>query len=87
MDIQLPQTFVFRSEIYGIQLFGRNLLERIPPDAVILADRPYTHVRMIEAIWKERRYIVFQRDLEENAEPFRNPDAAARSIRAGRDGT
>ena len=69
MDIRLPQDFVLRSEVCAIQLFGRNLLECIPISTVILADRPSTHTRMIEALWKEKRYIVFQRDLEELAEP------------------
>jgi hypothetical protein len=68
MDIRLPQEFVFRREVYAIQLFGRNSLERIPPDAVILADRHSTHGRMIEVVWNDKRYVVFQRDLEEHAE-------------------
>ena len=69
MYFQLPQEFVLRSEVCAIQLFGRNLLECIPPSTVILADRPSTHTRMIEVLWKQKRYIVFQRDLEELAEP------------------
>ena len=67
MYFQLPQEFVLRSEVCAIQLFGRNLLECIPPSTVILADRPSTHTRMIEVLWKQKRYIVFQRDLEELA--------------------
>lgn len=73
MDIRLPQEFVLRSEVCAIQLFGRNLLECIPTSMVILAERPSTHTRMIEVLWKEKRYIVFQRDLEELAEP-RQPE-------------
>ncbi len=73
MDFQLPQTFVLRSEVCTIQLFGRNLLECIPPSAVILADRPSTQARMIEVLWKEKRYLMFQRDLEELAAP-RKPE-------------
>lgn len=69
MYFQLPQEFVLRSEVCAIQLFGRNLLECIPPSTVILADRPSTHTRMIEVLWKQKRYIVFQRDLKELAEP------------------
>ena len=69
MDFQLPQEFVLRSEVCAIQLFGRNLLECIPTSTVILADCPSTHTRMIEVVWNEKRYIVFQRDLEELAEP------------------
>jgi len=73
MNIQLPQEFVLRREVYAIQHFGRSLLERIPPDAIILADRLSTHARMIEVVWKEKRYIVFERDLEERAEPWGIP--------------
>jgi hypothetical protein len=69
MDIRLPQEFVLRSEICAIQLFGRNLLECLPTSTVVLAERPSTHTRMFEVLWKEKRYIVFQRDLEELAEP------------------
>lgn len=69
MHIQLPQEFVLRREVGAIQLFGRNRIERIPPDAVIFADRVSTHARMIEVVWNEQRYIVFQRDLEERAQP------------------
>jgi hypothetical protein len=71
-DFRLPQEFVLRRGVYATQLFGQNSLERIPPDTVILADRPSTHARMIEVVWNEKRYVVFQRDLEERAEP-RNP--------------
>jgi hypothetical protein len=69
MHIRLPQEFVLRREVGAVQLFGRNRIERIPPDAIILADRPSTHERMIEVTWNEKRYIVFQRDLEERTEP------------------
>jgi hypothetical protein len=71
-DLRLPQEFVTRRVVGAVQLFGRNRIERIPPDAVILAHRPSTHARMIEVTWNEKRYVVFQRDLEERAEP-RNP--------------
>ena len=64
-----PREFVVRREIYAIQLFGRNLLERIPPDAVILADCPSAYTRMIEVVWQEKRYAVFERDLKERTEP------------------
>jgi hypothetical protein len=30
---------------------------------------------MIEVLWKEKRYIVFQRDLEELAEPHKPEQA------------
>jgi hypothetical protein len=75
MDFHLPQEFALRSEVCAIQLFGRNLLECIPPSTVIHADRPSTHSRMIEVLWKEKRYIVFQRDLEELAEPHKPQQA------------
>jgi len=69
MDTRLPQEFILRREVCAIQLFGRNLLERIPPDVVVHADRHSTHARMIEVVWNEKRYVVFQRDLEERAHP------------------
>jgi len=71
-DFRLLQEFVTRRVVGTVQLIGRNRIERIPPDSVILADRPSTHARMIEVTWNEKRYVVFQRDLEERAEP-RNP--------------
>jgi len=73
MDIRLPQEFVVRREVYAIQLFSRSLLERIPPNAIILADHKSVHARMIEVVWNEKRYMVFQRDLEERAEPSSPP--------------
>ena len=69
--MQLPREFILRREICAIQLFGRNLLERIPPDAVILADCPSAYKRMIEVVWQERRYAVFERDLRERTEPVK----------------
>jgi len=69
MQIRLPREFVVHREFYATQLFGRNLLERIPLDAVILADCRSTHKRMIEVVWQERRYVVFERDLMERTEP------------------
>lgn len=73
MDVQLPQEFALRREVSAIQLFGRTLLERI-----LLADRPSKHVGMIEAIWQEKRYIVFLRDLEERAEALKTSEHATR---------
>jgi hypothetical protein len=29
--------------------------------------------RMIETVWKDRRYLVFERDLKERAESVRKP--------------
>jgi hypothetical protein len=69
MHVELPQEFVIRREVGAVQLFGRHRIERIPPDAVILGDCYSTHARMIEVVWNEKRYVVFQRDLEERAEP------------------
>jgi len=74
MDIKLPQEFVLRREVYAIQLFGRNLLEPIPPNAVILAVGRSTHARMIEVVWQEKLYIVFERDLRERMEPLAKPE-------------
>jgi hypothetical protein len=67
--MQFPQEFVVRREIYAIRHFGQGLLELIPPGQVILADRPSSYARMIEAVWQGRRYLVFERDLKECTEP------------------
>ena len=73
MEIDLPQKFVLRRKVYAFQRFGRELLERIPADAVILAERPTEYASMIEVAWEDRRYLVFERDLRELAEPFNKP--------------
>jgi hypothetical protein len=72
--IQLPQEFVVLEEIFVFQLFGRNALERIPPGAVVLATHRSKHKRMIEVIWQEKRYVVFERDLQERMEPLKKPE-------------
>ena len=71
--MQLPEEFVLRSEIHAIQNFGQSLLERIPVGEVILADCHSIYARMIDVVWQERRYLVFERDLTERAEPVRKP--------------
>lgn len=59
---------MLREEICAVQLFGHNLLECIPRGSVISVERASTYVRMVEVIWQDKRYIVFQRDLEERTE-------------------
>ena len=71
MEFELPQEFIVRREIHAIQHFGQSLLEPIPAGEVILADRPSHYAKMIEVVWHERRYLVFDRDLTERAEPLR----------------
>ena len=71
--MQLPEEFVVRREIHAIQHYGHSLLEPIPPGEVILAERASMYARMIEVVWQERRYLVFDRDLTERAEPVRRP--------------
>jgi len=71
MEFELPQEFIVRREIHAIQHFGQSLLEPIPAEEVILADRPSHYARMIEVVWQQRRYLVFDRDLTERAEPLR----------------
>ena len=68
--LQLPQEFIVRVEVYG---FGPNL-ERIPPDSVVLALSRSTYKRMIEIVWQEKRYIVFERDLHERMWPLKKPE-------------
>jgi len=72
--IKLPQEFVVQREVYAFPLFGRSVLGCIPSGAVILATNRSTHKRMIEVIWQEKRYIVFERDLQERMEPLKKPE-------------
>lgn len=72
LGMQFAREVVLRKEIWAIQLFGHILLERIPPGSVIVVDRPSTYTRMIEVVWQEKRYIVFQRDLEERTETVKH---------------
>jgi len=74
MKERLPQEFVLRREVYAIELFGGNRLQRIPLGSVILADRPSAYVRMIEILWEGKRYIVYERDLEERMERIEKPE-------------
>ena len=71
-SLRLPQSFVVRREVYVFQLFGRSALQRIPPGAVILASHRSTHERMI--IWQEKRYVVFERDVQERMSPLKKPE-------------
>ena len=73
--IELPQEFVVQREVYAFPLFGRSVLACIPHGAVILASCRSTHKRMIEVIWQEKRYVVFERDLQERMEPLKKPEA------------
>ena len=63
-----PLEFVLCDEICAIQLFGRNRLECIARGSVIIAEQASTYARMIEIVWREKRYLVFERDLEERAQ-------------------
>lgn len=76
--MQLAQELILSREICAIQLFGHGLLERMPAGSIILVDSPSTYARMVEVVWHQRRYIVFQRDLEERTEPA---NAATRTSR------
>jgi len=71
MDRQFPQEFIVRREVHAIQHFGQSLLEPIPAGEVILAECPSHYARMIEVVWHQKRYLVFDRDLTERAEPLR----------------
>ena len=72
--IQLPQEFVVRREVYAFPLFGRGALDCIPAGSVVLASCRSTHPRMIEVIWQEKHYIVFERDLQDHMEPLKKPE-------------
>lgn len=74
MHIQLPQEFIVRREMLALQDFGRSLLERIGAGEVILAKHRVAKQRdqwprMIEVVWHERPYLIYERDLTEQAEP------------------
>lgn len=71
MRSQLPEEFVIRREIYAIQYFGQSLLEAIPIGEVILAERSSNYARMVEVVWRHKRYLLFDRDLTERADPLR----------------
>lgn len=71
--MQSGQEVLLRDDICAVQLFGHNQFERIPKGSVVLADRASTYARMFEVIWRQKRYIVFQRDLEERTEPALRP--------------
>lgn len=73
-SLQLSQNFVVRREVYVFQLFERSALQRIPPNTVIFASHRSTHKRMIEVIWQEKWYIVFERDVHERMEPLNKPE-------------
>ncbi|HTW64353.1 MAG TPA: hypothetical protein VME17_07040 [Bryobacteraceae bacterium] len=68
-EMQFGRELVLREQICAIQLFGRKALERIPAGSIIFAEHPSNYVRMIEVVWQQRRYLVFQRDLEERTKP------------------
>jgi len=72
--LPLPRQLLVRTEVYAIQLFARNGLERIPPGAVIAADGHSPYARMIEITWGGKRYAMFQRDVEERTEPCETPE-------------
>jgi len=71
MEFALPQEFIVRREIHATQHFGQSSLEPIPASEVILAERLSNYARMIEVVWHQKRYLVFDRDLTERAEPLR----------------
>jgi hypothetical protein len=71
MEYELPQDFIVGREIHAIQYFGQGLLEPIPAGEVVLAERPSNYARMIEVVWDQKRYLVFDRDLTERAEPIK----------------
>jgi hypothetical protein len=73
MEMQLPQEFVVRREIQAIQHFGQSLLEPVPAGEVILVEGPSPFAHMIEMLWQDRHYLIFERDLKERSEPLRKP--------------
>lgn len=82
MDIPLPQEFVILREFHAIQHFGNSRIEPIPAGEGILAERPSNYARMVEVVWRNRPYLVFERDLTECAEPLRKDEDASERMRA-----
>ena len=68
-----PQQLILRAEVWAIQLFGRNGLERIPSGTIIVAEKHSQYARMIEVVWDGERYVMFERDVEERTEPCEKP--------------
>jgi hypothetical protein len=68
MENQRPR-YVLQREIVAIQVFGRYLLEKIPPGSMILVSGHTTRERMLVVLWEDREYIMFERDLKERATP------------------
>jgi len=71
--MQFPQDFIIRRELHAIQHFGQSLLEPISAGAIIRAERQSAYSRMIEAIWNDKPYLIFERDLTERTEPVEKP--------------
>lgn len=71
--MHLPQEFTTHRAIDVIQHFGQSLIENIPAGEVILVERSSRYGRMFEAIWKDKRYLIFARDLQERTEPNNKP--------------
>lgn len=59
MEMQFPRELIVRREVYAIQLFGRSLLERIPPERCHSCGLPFhaqTHDRSRLARAAVRRF-------------------------------
>jgi len=66
--MQDSRELVVDDEICAIQLFGRSTLECIPPGSVIAVQEASKYARMVEILWCEKRYLAFERDLEERTQ-------------------
>ena len=64
-----PLDSLVHCEICVIQLFGRNRLECIAPGCVITVQGTSAYTRMAEIVWREKRYLAFERDLDERTQP------------------
>ena len=72
--LQLPEEFVVQFEVVAYPLEGHGVLECIPPGAIILASCRSIHEHMIEVVWQEKRYVVFERDLQDRMRPLVEPE-------------
>lgn len=73
-QLQLPREFVVGSEVYAFSLNGRGVLECIPAGTVILASRRSTPKSMVEILWPDKPYVVFERDIRDRMQPLTKPE-------------
>ena len=61
--MRLAEQFTIGRDIHAIQHFGENLIEIITSGEVIVAERRSHYGRMIDALWEDKRDLVFERKV------------------------